>query len=102
MINTYLWTGIFVMAVITYLIRCIPMVLFRKKIRNKFIQSFLYYVPYTVLTAMTIPAVFTSTGSVAGAVCGCTVAVILAYFKRSLLTVAIAASFAAFLVQYLI
>lgn len=102
MSNTYLWTGIFVMAVITYLIRCTPMVLFRKKIKNKFIQSFLYYVPYTVLTAMTIPAVFTSTGSVTGAFCGCAVAVILAYSRRSLLSVAIAAAFAAFIVQYLI
>ena len=101
MTSGYLWSGIVVMAIITYIIRCTPMILFRKRIKSKFIQSFLYYVPYSVLTAMTIPAVFTSTGSVIGAVSGCVIAVILSYYKKSLLTVAIAASFVAFIVQYL-
>ena len=59
----YLIVGIAVMALTTYLIRMLPMVIFRKKITNVRIQSFLYYVPYTVLAAMTFPAVFSSTGS---------------------------------------
>lgn len=101
MTNGYIWMGIAVMALITYLIRCIPMVLFRKKIRSRWIQSFLYYVPYVVLTAMTIPAVFTSTGSVSGAVSGFIIAVVLSYFEKGLLTVAISASVVAFVFQYL-
>lgn len=100
MMNTaYILTGIAVMAVITYLIRVLPMVIFRKKITNVWIRSFLYYVPYTVLAAMTFPAVFFSTGSVLGATAGCIIAVILAYFKRGLLTVAVCAAAAAFIVQ---
>lgn len=101
MSNGYIWLGIAVMAGITYLIRCLPMVLFRKKIKSKWVQSFLYYVPYTVLSAMTVPAVFTSTGSVLGAATGTIVAVILSYFRKSLLTVAISASLVAFVFQYL-
>ena len=52
-----------VMALVTYLIRMLPLVIFRKKIENRFIRSFLYYIPYAVLAAMTFPAVFSSTGS---------------------------------------
>lgn len=47
-----------VMALVTYLIRMLPLVIFRKKIENRFIRSFLYYIPYAVLAAMTFPAVF--------------------------------------------
>lgn len=54
---------LFVMAIVTYLIRAIPLVLVKHKIKNKFFNSFLYYIPYTVLAAMTIPAIFTATGS---------------------------------------
>jgi len=85
----YLLAGIAVMALTTYLIRMLPMVIFRKKISNRWVQSFLYYVPYTVLAAMTFPAIFSSTGSKESAVAGCIVAVLLAYFKRGLLTVAL-------------
>ena len=49
----YLLTGIAVMAAITYLVRVLPMAIFRKRIRSRFVQSFLYYVPYAVLSAMT-------------------------------------------------
>ncbi len=101
MSNSYIWMGIAVMALVTYLIRSIPMVVFRKKIKSRWIQSFLYYVPYTVLTAMTIPAVFTSTGSVLGASLAFVVAVALAYFKKGLLTVALVSAFVAFIVQFI-
>lgn len=97
----YIIVGIAVMALVTYLIRVLPMVIFRKKITNVRVQSFLYYVPYTVLAAMTFPAVFSSTGNTISGVIGCVVAVILAYFKKSLLTVAVGASAAAYLVMLL-
>ena len=95
--TSYILAGIAAMALTTYLIRVLPMVIFRKKITNVWIRSFLYYVPYAVLAAMTFPAVFSSTGSTISAVAGCVVAVVLAYFNKGLLTVAVAASAAAFL-----
>ena len=99
--NTYLILGIAVMAIVTYLIRVTPMVLIRKKIKNKWIKSFLYYVPYTVLSAMTFPAVLYSTSSFVSAAAGSLVAIVLAYTKRSLLTVAVCAAFTAFIMQIL-
>lgn len=86
-----------VMAGVTYLIRVIPFAFFRKKIRSRFLRSFLYYIPYAVLSAMTIPAIFYSTGSMVTAVAGTVVAVVLAYFNLPLITVALAASGAAFI-----
>lgn len=77
-----------VMAGVTYLIRMIPLVLIRKKIESRFVRSFLYYIPYAVLAVMTIPAIFSSTASLASAIAGFAVAVLLAFFERGLLTVA--------------
>ncbi len=88
---------IFVMAAVTYLIRMIPFTFFRKKIKSKFIRSFLYYIPYAVLSAMTLPAIFYSTGNIVTASVGTAVAVILAYFGLPLIVVALAASAAAFI-----
>ena len=81
-----------VMAAVTYLVRMLPLVLVRRKIKSRFIRSFLYYVPYTVLTAMTIPAIFFSTGSVITAAVGTLTAVTLAYMRKSLVTVAACAA----------
>ena len=86
-----------VMAGVTYLIRMIPFTLFRKKIKSPFFRSFLYYIPYAVLSAMTIPAIFYSTGNTTTSVIGTVVAVVLAYFKLPLIVVALAASAAAFI-----
>ena len=97
--TSYILAGIAVMAFTTYLIRVLPMVIFRKKITNVWVRSFLYYVPYVVLSAMTVPAVFSSTGSVSSAAAGFVIAVILAYFKRGLLTVAVGAALTAFIMQ---
>ena len=97
----YILIGISVMAITTYLIRMLPMVIFRKKISNQWVQSFLYYVPYSVLSAMTFPSILNSTGSRESAVAGCIIAIILAYFKKSLLTVAVCSSIAAFITQLL-
>lgn len=76
-----------VMAGVTYLIRMIPMVLVKKKIQNRFILSFLHYIPYTVLAAMTVPAVFYATNPLP-AVVGFAAAVFFAYRGKSLVQVA--------------
>ena len=89
-----------VMAGVTYFIRMIPFAAFRRQIKSRFFRSFLYYVPYAVLTAMTIPAIFYSTGSMATAAFGTAVAVVLAYFDMPLIVVALAASSAAFSAGY--
>ena len=80
-----------VTAISTYLVRMIPFVLVKKEIKNKFILSFLYYMPYAVLSVMTIPAIFMATNYVISAVVGFAVAVFLALKGKSLTTVAIAA-----------
>ena len=102
----YLILSIAVMAVVTYLIRMLPLAVFRKRIQSKFVLNFLYYVPFAVLSAMTIPAVFTSCGgSFSGVICslvGFVVALILAIFERGLLTVAVSACAAAFLTDIII
>lgn len=85
-----------VMAVTTYLIRMIPFTAFRKKIKNRFFRSFLYYIPYAVLSAMTLPAIFYSTGSLITAAVGTLAALILAFFNMPLIVVALSAAAAAF------
>lgn len=87
---------ILTMAGITYLIRMLPLVCFRKKIRSKYLLSVLYYIPYAVLSAMTFPYIFYSTGNFYTALAGTIIAVIFAVFKRSLLTVAICACLTVF------
>ena len=77
-----------VMAVTTYLVRLLPMTVFRKKITNRFIRSFLYYVPYACLAAMTFPAMLFATDHFLSALLGLIVACLLAYFRRSLIVVA--------------
>ena len=86
-----------VMAGVTYLIRMIPFTLFRKKIKSPFFRSFLYYIPYAVLSAMTIPAIFYSTGNLTTSLIGTAVAVALAYFNCPLIIVALAAAASAFI-----
>ncbi len=88
---------IFVMAAVTYMIRMIPFTFFNKKIKSRFIRSFLKYIPYTVLSTMTIPAIFYSTGNVVTAVVGTIAAVVLAFFDLPLIVVALFASLAAYL-----
>mgnify|MGYP003754283169 FL=1 len=90
-----------VMFGVTYLIRVLPFVIFQKKIENKFVRSFLAYIPYTVLGVMTFPAVFYATGSVLTASAGVIVALVLAYRGKGLFEVAIFASLTAFLVALL-
>ncbi len=91
-----------VMALVTYLIRMIPFTVFRKKIKSKFIQSLLYYIPYAVLSAMTIPAIFYCTGDIITSVAGTIIAVVLAYFNLPLIVVALSASATAFITGIII
>ncbi len=86
-----------VMASVTYLVRMLPLVLVRKKFENRFIRSFLYYVPYAVLGVMTVPAVFYSVGSIPAAAFGFAVALVMAYFEKSLIAVASSATAAVLL-----
>ena len=88
-----------VMAGVTYLIRVIPFVLINKKIENRFINSFLYYIPYTVLSAMTFPAILYATGSMVSAIVGLITAIFIAYKGKSLLIVAIGACAAVLIVE---
>jgi len=90
-----------VMAGVTYLVRMLPLVLCKQKIQNRFIRSFLHYVPYAVLGAMTVPAIFYATQNVVSAAVGFGVALVLAFCKRGLLTVAVAASTAVFVCEWI-
>lgn len=78
-----------VMAGVTYLIRMIPMVVFKERIKNRFVVSFLYYVPYAVLSAMVFPAIFYVSGNITSAAVGFAVAVLVSFFGKSLVTVAL-------------
>ena len=99
--HTYL-VYILVMAGVTYLIRMLPLELFQRRLENRFLRSFLFYVPYAVLAAMTIPEILYATGSQWSALAGLVVAVILAGYKRSLLTVALSACATVFAVEWLL
>ena len=98
--NVYLY--ILVMAGVTYLIRMLPLVLSKKEITSPYIRSFLYYVPYACLAAMTFPAILSATSSVISAAVGFVVALVVAYREKTLLTVAIFACVAVFIVERLI
>lgn len=87
----YVLTSVAVMALTTYLIRVLPMVLLRKKITNPFLCSFLGYVPYAVLAAMTIPAIFSSTASLPSAIVGFGAALVVSYLGAGLMPVALCA-----------
>lgn len=91
-----------VMAVVTYLIRAVPLALCRGKLQSRWLRDFLFYVPYAVLGAMTFPGVFSATASPVSAVCGVVAGVVLASMEKGLLTVAIAACAAVFVVERLL
>ena len=90
---------IIMMAITTYLIRMLPLTLFQKEIKNKYVKRALYYTPYACLTAMTVPAIFYCTSSTFSAACGFAVALVLGYKKKSLPVVAIAACIVVFVTE---
>ena len=93
---------IFAMALTTYLIRVLPMTLLRKPISSRFLRSFLYYVPYACLTAMTFPAILSSTESLLSGAAALLVAVLLALRGKSLIVVALSSSGTVLAVEYLL
>ena len=88
-----------VMAGVTYLIRMLPLTAFRKPIKSRFLKSFLHYVPYACLTAMTFPAILYDTTYVFSGIAALLVAVILAFRGKSLLTVSLASCAAVFVCE---
>ena len=98
--NMYLY--ILAMALTTYLIRVLPMTIFRKPIKSRFLRSFLYYVPYCCLTAMTFPSILSSTASILSGAAALAVAVVvvLAYRGKSLIVVALSSSAAVLIVEW--
>ena len=93
---------IFTMALTTYLVRMLPLTIFRKPIKSRFLRSFLHYVPYACLTAMTFPAILTSTATIISGAAALIIAVILAYRGKSLLTVSLAASAAVIVTEWIL
>ena len=95
--NIYIY--ILIMAVVTYLIRLLPLTLIRKEIKSTYIKSFLYYVPYATLAAMTFPAILSATANVWSAAVGFIVALILAYHGKSLIQVSLLACVSVFIIE---
>ncbi len=95
--NVYAY--ILVMAVTTYLIRVLPLTLIRKPIKNKFIRSFLYYVPYVTLSVMTFPSIIAATSSIYSGAAGFLAALVLAFCGAGLLKVAVGACGIVFLLE---
>ena len=93
---------VLVMAVTTYLIRALPLTLFKKPIRSRFLRSFLRYVPTACLTAMTFPAILSSTDHMISGAAGMVVGVILAFKNKSLIVVAVASAATVFVVEQLV
>lgn len=93
------WVYLLIMAASTYLIRAVPFAVIQNRIENRFVRSFLYYIPYAVLTAMTIPAVFYETEYILSASIGLIFAVLFAFKEKSLTTVAVAACTAVFIAE---
>ena len=98
--NVYLYIAI--VALVTYLIRVLPLTLIRKEIRNRFLRSFLFYVPYVTLAAMTFPAIVTATHSIWSGVAALVVGVIVAWVSGNLFLVASSACAVVFVAELLL
>ena len=93
--------GCLIMAGVTYITKAIGLLLFRKEIKNTFVQSFLYYIPYSVLPVMVFPAIFFPTDILCSGLIGTAVALILSFFKRGLLVVSLSSIAAVYLAELL-
>lgn len=98
--NVYVY--IFIMFAVTYLIRMLPLTLIRKPIRNRFIRSFLYYVPYVTLAVMTIPDILNATSTPIAGLLALIAGVALAWSGRSLFTVAVLSCAVVFITELVI
>ncbi len=94
-----IWIYIFCMAAVTYLIRVIPLTLIRKPIKNIFLRSFLYYVPYVTLAVMTFPAIVDATGYPLAGLIAFLTAIILAYLGKGLFFVSVSACVTVFVLE---
>lgn len=97
--NSIFFPLLLVSVLVTYLIRAVPFVMFRRKIKSRRVQAFFNYIPYSVLSAMTFPAILYSTDNIYAAAAGFAVALLLAYRNKSLLTVAVGTCLATFVVS---
>ena len=95
------WIYLLILSGSTYLIRAVPFALVRRRITNQFVRSFLYYIPYAVLTAMTFPAVLYAADNMVAAVVGLIIAVVVALLGKGLTLVAVAACGAVFLTDWI-
>ena len=93
---------VLLMALVTYLPRMLPLAIFKKKIQHPFVRSFLAYIPYAILAAMTFPEILFSTSHILSAIAGLAVALLLAYMGKRLLTVAVSAVAAVFIAEQLL
>lgn len=98
--NVYLY--ILVMAGVTYLIRMLPLTLIRREIKNTWVRSFLYYVPYVTLSVMIFPAILTATASIWSGAAALVVGSILAYCKKGLFQVSLASCAVVFLMELIL
>ncbi len=98
----YVLICVLIMAITTYLLRSLPITIFRREIKSKYIRTFLDYTPFAILGAITFPDIFTSTGTILTACIGTATALILAYFKRSLVTVAVVSVLVVYVCELLI
>lgn len=95
--NTYLYIA--VMVLITFAIRVLPLTLIRKQIKNQFLQSFLYYVPYVTLAVMTFPAIVNATQSPVAGAAALIIGVILAWMGAGLFPVAVTCCVTVFILE---
>ena len=95
--NVYIY--IFGMALVTYIIRVLPLTLIRKKIKNRIIRSFLYYVPYVTLAVMTFPAILSATQSPISAAVALIAAIAMAWIGKGLFAVAVTSSVVVFVIE---
>ena len=98
--NTYIYIAI--MALTIFLIRALPLTLIRKKIKNRTLRSFLYYVPYVTLAVMTFPAILHATNSIFSGLLALITGIVLAYFGVSLFGVAVVSCAVVFIIELLI
>lgn len=100
--NHNIWIYLLIMAVVTYLIRMLPLTLIRKEIKNKTIRSFLYYVPYVTLAVMTFPAIISATGNQWTGIAGFVTALVMAYKGQGLFKVSVAACVVVFILELVV
>ncbi|MDE6743946.1 MAG: AzlD domain-containing protein [Lachnospiraceae bacterium] len=100
--NHNIWIYLLIMAVVTYLIRMLPLTLIRKEIKNKTVRSFLYYVPYVTLAVMTFPAIISATGNQWTGIAGFVTALVMAYKGQGLFKVSVAACVVVFLLELVV